>query len=279
MKKSNNKTIDPPQDSFRLSPLEHIVDIILKEVQPEKICLLYSTTYEKDGWPLHVRNMWGAYAFNIVVLVKGTNRRFEDIHANIREKYKAATPLNFNIFTVHQFKMVLKDDETLTLRYKEACVLYDVKDKARGWPESAKFCVKDNWLVRMREDIEMYYYMGLDFLKNAQAHLKAKSYRVAALSLHQCMEYFMAGLNLMVTGYRASVHNINELHRFAAAFLPEASTILPHHHGRQQRIHQIIYRAYVAKTEPIPVAELFALVAELNNVNKTLRGLLIGYDR
>lgn len=258
----------------QLSPLQELVEIILDEVKTEKIFLLNSMP-DKRGMPLsYTRNMFGCFVYKILILAKGTRKRYEDIRINIRCRYQGATPIDIVIWPAPYFKKLLSEKNDVAVSVQMSCVLYDFNDDRRALQEAKDLNRSDKWLTNMRNDLAMYFNIGMDFLEAAEVHLSNKAFRLAAFCLHQAMEYFVSTVAQIMYGYRATVHNINELHRFSTSFLPELSVIMPHHHDRQKRIHKILYRAYESQNKLIPEAELYAIAVDLHNIQKVIRGVI-----
>jgi HEPN domain-containing protein/predicted nucleotidyltransferase len=253
-KQASNKPTSPMKSSLEGLPkrkrdeLQHAVEIIRKEVNPEMIILFGS--YARGDWveeygpdKYHFKYQSD---FDIYVLVKSKKlarkvSRWKKLRDILRREI--STPVELLADNIGYFNHCLSAGQYFYTDIKnEGILLYD--SKQFQLEEAYKLSIEErrkkaeknfkNWYKSADESVKHYYYA-----------LNDGDYLKAAFELHQATEHFYSTLLLVFTDYRPKKHDIEELGKRVSSQDPIFLTVFSRASGEEQRRFELLQKAYI----------------------------------
>lgn len=86
---------------------------------------------------------------------------------------------------------------------------------------------------------------GNDFRKYADLAIQNGDNNITAFQLHQATERYYAAILLVFTDYKPKIHDIVELGNQVGKFHPDFATVFPRSTPDQERLFQLLRKAYI----------------------------------
>jgi HEPN domain-containing protein/predicted nucleotidyltransferase len=254
--------------------LRRIVETIRKHQDVEMIILFGSHArgdwvedeYEED----HIT--YGYHSDYDILIVTADKDRERDV--NHDEKLKAAlqpegkgTRVNFIVHTIQHVNQMLAERRFFFMDIlKEGFLLWDSGRYSLARPPKE---LPPEVMLRHAEEYFGEWMESADkFMRGAAFMVKDDSPKHAAFLLHQSAEQYITCLLLVYTGYKPKEHDLEKLLAQAAAFDLRFTTIFPKDSSEEERLFDLLRRAYVdarySKSYRISGAELNAIAGRVN---------------
>ncbi len=253
-KQASNKQTSPMKSSLEGLPkrkreeLQHAVEIIRKEVNPEMIILFGS--YARGDWveefgpdKYHFKYQSD---FDIYVLVKSKKlarkvSRWKKLRDILRREI--STPVELLADNIGYFNHCLNAGQYFYADIKkEGILLFDSKQSQL---EEARELSIEERRKKAERSFKYWYKSASSFLFHFQVAFDQEDYLNAAFQLHQAVERFYSTALLVFTDYRPKLHDIDELGKRVAGQDPIFLTVFPRATEEEQRHFELLRKAYI----------------------------------
>ncbi|MBB5282964.1 HEPN domain-containing protein/predicted nucleotidyltransferase [Rhabdobacter roseus] len=236
-----------PSDKQR--EILEILEIIKEEANPEKIILFGS--YAKGDWVEDKYREDGVtytyisdYDFLVVIKKNGIKEQAIISHIENRcEGYKnVVSPIVHDIDYINEGLLIgqyffteiindgilLFDSGNFQLARAKTLTVEEEKSKAKGY-------------------FDMWFPMGLEFLKLAENKLGQENLRIGAFMMHQAAEYFYSAALLVHTGYKPKTHNLHKLRNYSKHLSTNLYSIFrsPVSDTNELRLFDLLKKGYI----------------------------------
>ena len=275
-----------PED--KREELKLITDLIVEKMQPDFIILFGSYArgnwvedqYKEGGILYEYKSDYDILVITETKLQNDLTYKWRDLEKLVSKTYTSA-PVNL----IHHSHGFLKN-ELLEGSYffsdvvREGVVLYDNK---RNRPlEVPTEIDPEKVKARAKEEYDLWFKSASMFFEDFEYNFQKGSrdkdyYKIAAFQLHQATERYYTALLLVFTGYKAKIHNIEELGSQAEAIEPEFKKVFPRDTPEKDERFKLLKKAYIdaryKKNYSISKEDLEYLserVGELRNIVETV---------
>ncbi|MCK9530811.1 MAG: HEPN domain-containing protein [Gammaproteobacteria bacterium] len=261
--------------------LRRVVDTVRAHQDVEMIILFGSHArgdwvedeYEED----HIT--YGYHSDYDILIVTADKDR--ERHVNHDEKLKAAlqpegkgTRVNFIVHTIQHVNQMLAERRFFFMDIlKEGFLLWDSGRYSLARPP--KELPPEVMLRHAEEYFGEWMESGDGFFDSAAYNQSKGRHKIAAFELHQTAERYITCLLLVHTGYKPKEHDLEKLLAQAAGFDPRFAAIFPRHTGPEERLFDLLRRAYVDARYS---RNYFISGEELDLIRKRLESLRIATD-
>jgi len=253
-KQASNKQTSPMKTSLEGLPkrkrdeLQHAVEIIRKEVNPEMIILFGS--YARGDWveeygpdKYHFKYQSD---FDIYALVKNKKlarkiSRWKKLRDILRREI--STPIQLLADNIGYFNHCLQSGQYFYIDIKnEGILLYDSKQFQL---EEAKPLSIEARGKKAERSFKYWYKSASNYLTQFQYALNDGNYLNAAFELHQAVERFYSTILLVFTDYRPKIHDVEDLGKRVSSQDPIFLTVFPRTSEEEQKRFELLRKAYL----------------------------------
>lgn len=192
---------------------------------------------------------YGYHSDYDILIVTADKDRERDV--NHDEKLKAAlqpegkgTRVNFIVHTIQHVNQMLAERRFFFMDIlKEGFLLWESGRYSLARPPKE---LPPEVMLRHAEEYFGEWMESADgFVDGSGYHQSKGRNKTAAFELHQAAERYITCLLLVHTGYKPKEHDIEKLLTQAAGFDPRFATIFPRNTGAEERLFDLLRRAYV----------------------------------
>src|SRR6266700_1143048 len=97
----------------------------------------------------------------------------------------------------------------------------------------------------LKKEFNHCYNRITECIVGAELYPLRRQFTLAAFLLHQAAEHAYTIIIRVVTGFRASTHNLDKLIRYSLPFSAELSTLFPRHTEKEDHLFRQLQKAYI----------------------------------
>lgn len=227
--------------------INHIVEVIVEKIQPEKIILYgsYATgkwvedEYMEDGrWYDYISD------YDFLVITKSGDRKSDH---EIQEIIEHRSGINEHVSAItHDIDYVnskLSEGQYFFSDIqKEGILLYDADNIPLAERKEITYAEKKKLA---QEDFDHWFKTAQAFLKHARISLEDMDLKLSAFFLHQSAERTYNTVILVFRGYKPKTHNLEKLYRYAKHFSKELALVFPRNIKEEEELFDLLKKGYV----------------------------------
>ncbi len=227
--------------------IQHIVELILKKIQPEKIILFGS--YATGKW-VEDRYTEGHIMYeyisdyDILVITRRDERKKDyEIQDQVINTFRPRTPINIIANDIDKVNQDLERSQYFfTDIKKEGILLYDAGNiplaEARELSNAEKKQIA-------QDDYDQWSKTGNEFLISAVSNAERNSNNIATFELHQASEAIYNAVMLVFTGYKPKTHNIEMLYHYNKNHSKELAMVFPQNTDEETHLFKLLKSGYI----------------------------------
>lgn len=238
---------------YKREELQRITDLIVKEITPDFVILFGSYArgnwvddqYAEDGIIYEYKS-----DYDLLVVTETKLSQEQTYQWRGTEKQVAGLNTSVPVNLIHHSYGFLKNELAhgsyfFTDILKEGIVLYD-NGRNKDYPlELPANIDPEKVKARAKEEYEHWSVSANNFIDGFIFYFQKGNYKEAAFLLHQATERYYTALLLVFTGYKAKIHDIEELGSQAEAIDPEFKKVFPHDTSERDERFKLLKKAYI----------------------------------
>ena len=262
-----------------------VIDIIRKKFKAVQMIILFGS-YAKGKAVEHIRTE-GHTIFEYrsdfdILIVTETQAQAES--QSVHDKIEDTIFANKKYIDT-DVNIIYHDIEDINRRLKEGQYFFsDIKREGRILYDTGqhKLARKQKMDMQQRkklaqEDFKFWFHNAEVFYFHYENALKINEYRSAAFMLHQATEAYYAAVQLVFTGYKRPIHNVEKLGRLVAKFDPRLFSVFTRSTKAEKESFKLLKQAYVGarykkkyKINAAQTKHLGSCVKNLHPLTKTI---------
>jgi uncharacterized protein len=233
--------------------LKQITAMIVELMQPDFVILFGS--YARGNWVEDrylEEGITYEYKSDYDILVVTETKLKDGLEDKWRatEKKATAMPTTVPVNLIHHSYGYLKSELAhgsyfFTDILKDGIMLYDNGRNANFPLVIPDTIDPEKVKMRAKEEYELWFTSATDFLETFEFNFSREKYKIAAFQLHQSVERYYTALLLVFTGYKAKIHDIEELGSQAEAISEEFKKIFPRDTPEITERFKLLKKAYI----------------------------------
>lgn len=227
--------------------IQHIVELILKKIEPEKIILFGS--YATGKW-VEDRYTEGHILYEyisdydiLVITKRGERKKDYEVQDQVINTFRPRTPINIIANDIDRVNQELERSQYFfTDIKKEGILLYDACNIPLA--EARELSTTEKKQIA-QDDYDQWYSLGKGFLDNAVYSFKKNEDRIATFELHQASEAIYNAVMLVFTGYKPKTHNIEMLYHYNKNHSKELAMVFPQNTEEENHLFKLLKSGYI----------------------------------
>ena len=227
--------------------IQHIVELILKKIEPEKIILFGS--YATGKW-VEDRYTEGHILYEyisdydiLVITREGERKKDYEVQDQVINTFRPRTPINIIANDIEKVNQDLERGQYFfTDIKKQGIMLYDAGNIPLA---EAKELSNAEKKVIAQDDYDQWYSTGSEFLISAMSNAKRDSDKIATFELHQASEAIYNAVMLVFTGYKPKTHNLEMLYHYNKNHSKELAMVFPQNTEEETSLFKLLKSGYI----------------------------------
>lgn len=227
--------------------IQHIVELILKKIEPEKIILFGS--YATGKW-VEDRYTEGHIMYEyisdydiLVITKRGERKKDYEVQDQVINTFRPRTPINIIANDIDRVNQELERSQYFfTDIKKEGILLYDAGNIPLA--EARELSAAEKKQIA-QDDYDQWYKTGKGFLKSAIRNAEDNENNIATFELHQASEAIYNAVMLVFTGYKPKTHNIEMLYHYNKNHSKELAMVFPQNTEAENHLFKLLKSGYI----------------------------------
>lgn len=227
--------------------LQAVIQATIAAASPEHIFLLGASYNRQQVFSIFAdcpASYQQAIHYDLLVLTSpGNKHSIDDLQDIIESRCKPLTPVTVIILTVKQFNHQLLNAHAFACNvHRNGLHVYNAGHTALEKPNHPENATAQ-W--QAKASFEKWHLLAQEFLSGAELYCLRKQFALAAFMLHQVAERSYVALIQVMTGYRASTHNLDRLSRYAKGFSMAVNLLFPRNSEYEEHLFRQLQKAYI----------------------------------
>ncbi len=227
--------------------IQHIVELILKKIEPEKIILFGS--YATGKW-VEDRYTEGHIMYEyisdydiLVITKRGERKKDYEVQDQVINTFRPRTPINIIANDIDKVNQDLERSQYFfTDIKKEGILLYDAGNIPLA--EARELSAAEKKQIA-QDDYDQWYSSAKDLLRSAVRNFEDDAYKLATFELHQTAECLYNAVMLVFTGYKPKTHNIEMLYHYNKNHSKELAMVFPQNTEEEEHLFKLLKSGYI----------------------------------
>ncbi len=233
--------------------LKLLINLIVEKMTPDFVILFGS--YARGNWVEDQYSDDGIiyeYKSDYDILVVTETKLTPSLADKWRETEKLAAAMRISVsvnLIQHSYGYLKSElgygNYFFTDIIKEGIMLYDNGRNANFPLAIPETIDPEKVKARAKEEYDLWFESASEFLLDFKNAFERGSLKNAAFHLHQATERYYTALLLVFTGYKAKIHDIEELGSQAEAINEEFKKVFPHDTPEKEERFKLLKKAYI----------------------------------
>lgn len=227
--------------------IQHIVELILKKIEPEKIILFGS--YATGKW-VEDRYTEGHILYEyisdydiLVITKRGERKKDYEVQDQVINTFRPRTPINIIANDIDRVNQELERSQYFfTDIKKEGILLYDAGNIPLA--EARELSATEKKKI-VQEDFDHWHKTGASLIKNSDFSLEQGENNNGLFILHQAAERIYNAVMLVFTGYKPKTHNIEMLYHYNKNHSKELAMVFPQNTEEENHLFKLLKSGYI----------------------------------